>query len=95
MSARARAERLAHLYKLRAHIEEEIHDIEKAMEAEMDMVRRAREAHRFKAPDCGTDGGYYRHLRTLKEPACQGCLAAHRQAERKRKAKRDMKRAVA
>lgn len=26
---------------------------------------------------CGTDGGYYRHVRTLGEPACVACLAAH------------------
>ncbi|HZN71413.1 MAG TPA: hypothetical protein VFC00_06990 [Micromonosporaceae bacterium] len=26
---------------------------------------------------CGTDSGYYRHRRQLKEPACDKCLRAH------------------
>lgn len=29
---------------------------------------------------CGTDAGYYRHLRSLQEPACQACKTAHSQA---------------
>lgn len=36
---------------------------------------------------CGTDSGYYRHRRTLKEPACQECLDAHREYEEARKAR--------
>jgi hypothetical protein len=31
---------------------------------------------------CGTDSGYYRHLRQLNEPACQACREAHAQATR-------------
>jgi hypothetical protein len=33
---------------------------------------------------CGTESGYTRHLRTLKEPACAACLAAHSAANQKR-----------
>lgn len=33
---------------------------------------------------CGTDGGYFRHLRILHEPACDDCKAAHAAAERYR-----------
>lgn len=46
---------------------------------------------RGKGPaDCGTDAGYYRHRRTLKEPACDACKTAHSAALkdlRKRKAR--------
>ena len=31
---------------------------------------------------CGTDGGYFRHLRTLKQPACPECCEAHARANR-------------
>lgn len=34
---------------------------------------------------CGTDGGYYRHTRTLGEPACVACRGAHARAELDRK----------
>lgn len=33
---------------------------------------------------CGTDAGYYRHRRKHKEPACEACKEAHREAERAR-----------
>ena len=41
-----------------------------------------RRARRGRAPiaECGTDSGYYRHLRTLGEPACEDCRAAHNTA---------------
>jgi len=35
---------------------------------------------------CGTSAGYYRHIRTLSEPACEDCKDAHRVAERLRAA---------
>ena len=35
---------------------------------------------------CGTDGGYYRHIRTLREKACDDCLEGHRVADRERAA---------
>jgi hypothetical protein len=35
---------------------------------------------------CGTDAGYYRHLRTLGEPACGACKEAHAAYTRLRKA---------
>jgi len=34
---------------------------------------------------CGTESGYQRHRRILKEPACPACLAAHSAAERARR----------
>lgn len=37
---------------------------------------------------CGTEGGYYRHLRTLRETPCDECRMAHRFQERLRKARR-------
>lgn len=37
---------------------------------------------------CGTDGGYARHLRTLREPPCGDCRKAHRDYERDRVARR-------
>jgi hypothetical protein len=36
--------------------------------------------------ECGTDAGYYRHRRTLNEPACPACLDAHNAAARMRAA---------
>ena len=33
---------------------------------------------------CGTDGGYYRHLRKTKTPPCAWCKRAHATAERER-----------
>lgn len=30
---------------------------------------------------CGTEGGYYRHIRTIGEPACDTCKKAHNAAE--------------
>jgi hypothetical protein len=40
---------------------------------------------------CGTDAGYYRHIRTLREPACEGCLLAHRRYERQRSARKRLR----
>lgn len=36
--------------------------------------------------ECGTDSGYYRHLRTTNTPACDPCLAAHADATARTKA---------
>lgn len=33
---------------------------------------------------CGTDSGYFRHRRFLREKACGDCRAAHAEAERRR-----------
>lgn len=97
MSARARAERLSKLYGLRAAIEEEIHDIEASMVNEAEMVRQAREQHRPRASvaPCGTDSGYYRHLRRTKQPACPACLAAHAAVTRERAARKKTAREAA
>ena len=40
---------------------------------------------------CGTEGGYYRHVRTLRQPACTACKLAHSAAERERSERRKQK----
>lgn len=39
---------------------------------------------RKKRAECGTDSGYYRHIRTLKQPPCEPCAEAHRAKSRNR-----------
>jgi len=87
MSAHERVRRLVKLYGLRAQIDEEIHTIEAAMANEAEWVKKAREESNTKArvAPCGTDSGYYRHLRREKRPACPACLAAHASATRRRR----------
>lgn len=41
-----------------------------------------------RAAVCGTDAGYYRHIRRDKEGACPECLKAHAEAETRRKVNR-------
>lgn len=36
---------------------------------------------------CGTDGGYYRHLRITKTEPCEACRQAHAQRKRQLQAK--------
>lgn len=39
---------------------------------------------------CGTEGGYYRHLRITKTPTCAACRLAHNHAENlRRQARRE------
>lgn len=45
-----------------------------------------RRNRRGRAP-CGTDGGYYRHTRTIREEACVACRMAHAAAEVARSAR--------
>ena len=87
IGAHQRAARLVKLYDLRAQIEEEIHTIEAAMANEAVLVKQARDGYekRARVAPCGTDSGYYRHLRREKKPACPACLAAHAAATRRRK----------
>ncbi|MBB3040995.1 hypothetical protein FHU40_000796 [Nocardioides soli] len=40
---------------------------------------------RAKVAKCGTDGGYYRHLRRTKTEPCAACRRAHALAQAKRK----------
>lgn len=44
--------------------------------AEVDLTRRS-DGHRRRAV-CGTNSGYNRHRRLLREPACDACKEAHR-----------------
>jgi hypothetical protein len=41
----------------------------------------------LQAAICGTDPGYFHHVRTNKERACDDCRAAHAEAERERMAR--------
>lgn len=62
----------------------------KRIRAPKDRERKAaylRERRARRAP-CGTDSGYYRHVRGFKEPACFECLDAHRVATRERQQRR-------
>ncbi len=43
---------------------------------------------RAKIAKCGTDGGYYRHIRRTKTKACEPCKQAHARAETERARKR-------
>jgi hypothetical protein len=38
---------------------------------------------------CGTDSGYYSHVRYRKEAACEPCKQAHREAESRRRNRRE------
>jgi WhiB family redox-sensing transcriptional regulator len=40
------------------------------------------------AAECGTDSGYYRHIRFLDQPACDKCIQAHRDYEAARVARK-------
>ena len=71
--------RLVELTALRARIDAEIATLEAALEPS-----RKRGVPRRPPAKCGTDGGYYRHVRTLREPACRECLDAHRDYEARR-----------
>jgi WhiB family redox-sensing transcriptional regulator len=48
----------------------------------LDMPRRR---FRVSVAECGTDAGYYRHLRKLQETACGPCKRAHADAQSLRK----------
>lgn len=76
--------RLAQLLTLRRRIDGDI----KRVETRIDRGRIRRRPRRQRAT-CGTDGGYYRHLRTTNTPACEDCKAAHRVAERVRRIQRN------
>jgi len=91
----ARSDRIARLVELRAKIDAEIDQIEAEIRAEIAATARAKAAARSagrrvrRRPEalCGTDGGYYRHRRTLGENACDACKLAHRVAEAERVAR--------
>jgi hypothetical protein len=89
------AERLGRLYSLRQRLELEIQAAEAMVEGQQNAMQRLRaqypttvpnrdRAGRRKVAVCGTDSGYHKHLRRLKEPACEPCRIAHAEAERAR-----------
>lgn len=87
-------DRLTELYRLRSQVDQEIRAVEDALvrlatarQKAIEAGIRYRKRHRLIA-QCGTDGGYYRHRRTLREPACEECKAAHRIAEAMRARRR-------
>lgn len=83
MKTRAAEHRLAELRVLQAKVEGEIRWLESTLRGER--IRMA-------TAICGTDGGYYRHVRgnknTPRTKPCVPCKAAHRVAERERAARR-------
>lgn len=86
MTELERLARVAKLRNLRTAIDAELGSLGAAA-VQLSALERI-EAHasaRKRAPaPCGTDSGYYRHLRTTKTPPCDECLAAHREYERHR-----------
>jgi len=92
----SRTAHIERLYAMRRSINQEIARIEAEIDADIRAMRRAKEAaavasvsvDRRTIAACGTDGGYYRHIRTLDEDACEACKLAHRVAERERSARR-------
>lgn len=83
MNVKTDAHRLPELRVLQARIDDEIRWLEGSLRGQ-----RARMATAL----CGTDGGYYRHVRGNKTVArskpCAACKAAHRVAERERAERR-------
>jgi hypothetical protein len=93
-------DRLARLLSLRRRLELEIAAAEAQLASQEAAVARLRVTYslpeitagrdragrRFVAV-CGTDSGYYKHRRRLKEPACDPCRIAHAEAERDRAAR--------
>lgn len=80
--------RLVELHQLRDKIDVEIAALERAIvRAEVARAKairngaQMRRTRRQAVAECGTPSGYYRHRRTLKEPACDACKIAHRVAE--------------
>lgn len=69
---------LDNLYALRRKVEQEIAAVETRIREQ-----RSRRPRSIVA-ECGTDGGYYRHRRTVGEAACADCKRAHRDYERER-----------
>ena len=88
-------DRLARLYSLRKRLELEIAAAEALLAGQPGSSRLLRirydatrdRAGRRKVAICGTDSGYHRHLRRLKEPACEACKIAHSEAEKGRAAR--------
>lgn len=93
-SVDTRRARVQDLYDLRRKLSAEIAKIEAEVAAEIQAIRRAKEAARAterriifrRRPEavCGTNGGYYRHRRKLNEDACEACKLAHRVYESER-----------
>jgi hypothetical protein len=91
---RARIEKLC---ALRRQIDAEIEQVAHEIESEVRAMRKAKAAARLakvqvpKRPvaECGTDGGYYRHRRTLGEEACDACKLAHRVYEAERRGRQE------
>ena len=74
------AAKITALWELRARIDARIRAAEQMLNAKMQAPAGVRGA-----AQCGTDSGYYRHRRTLHEPACDACRMAHAAAEKRRR----------
>lgn len=73
MNTQASRHELAQLYLQRNGLNQRI--------AELEAIFNPRKK---RVAVCGTDSGYYRHIRTLSEPACLACRNAHSDATRAR-----------
>lgn len=82
-----RLARVAKLRNLQAAIDAELANLVAAA-ALVSVNERARLRRESRAnwgsAKCGTDGGYYRHRRSLREDPCDDCRAAHAAAEKAR-----------
>lgn len=97
----SQVDRLARLYSLRQRLESEIGALENMLASQESAVRLLQakylntrqpgadrdRAGRRRQAICGTDSGYYKHIRRLKESACEPCRMAHAEAERDRAAR--------
>lgn len=74
--------RLVQLKMLREKVDAEIRALEKP--SRLVVVPAPIKPRPAKVAQCGTDGGYYRHLRRTHTPPCPECKAAHAAAEKAR-----------
>lgn len=90
MTSADRTRRLVKLYGLRSQVQNEIDQLEAAINTEAALIADAKKHGakvRRRVAECGTDSGYYRHHRKDKTPPCDACRMAHNLAERRRVAK--------
>lgn len=92
----SRRERIEKLYRILSQVNAEIAVIEAELRDELAATSRAKtqaakasaRTRNRKIAQCGTPTGYYRHRRTLSEPACDACKLAHNLAEAERVARK-------
>ncbi len=80
--------RLDQLLALRHRIDGEIDRLLYQQAMALQVARRRVRRTRKPVAECGTDPGYFHHLRQTKDKPCGDCKAAHARAERLRVAHR-------